>query len=201
MYSWVSLQGRVGRGEPAPPRRRGAAARVLGPYHLSPHQEAELRHVFDYEGSEAGCTASVPRLATLMQHLPPGTRTLLTSSQTVSRKPRYSSRVRFLSYSFPTLYGGEVTTRWTLLSGISSIFSLDLQMILSRYSFLIGLSTVLHYILLLETLVEPAAVEGGRFVADSFLASRRRWSSFPSASSGSGPIRLSRAAGAQSTRR
>src|ERR1035438_576454 len=51
----------------------------------------------------SGMYGLLPRLATLMQHLPPGTRTLLTSSQTLSRKPRYSWRVRFLSYSFPTL--------------------------------------------------------------------------------------------------
>ena len=72
----------------------------------------------------------LPIFARLMHNLPPGTRTRSTSDITLFRNDLYSDNVMSSSYVLPTLYGGDVTARWILLSGSSCMDSLDLQNIL-----------------------------------------------------------------------
>src|SRR3989338_9038616 len=58
-----------------------------------------------------GMYGFLPKFATLIQALPPGTRTRCTSFQILLRNSLYSFNDISSSYSLPTLYGGEVTIK------------------------------------------------------------------------------------------
>jgi hypothetical protein len=102
MYSWVSL--RVGfLGEHQVPQAvegllLAALSQIISPRIRNPRSSMSAMM-----NAWSGIYGLRPRLATLIQARPPGTRTRLTSLQTRFRKARYSARVRFSSYALPTL--------------------------------------------------------------------------------------------------
>ena len=177
MYSWVSLSVGLLADSQLPQAVEGLLLASFAQM-ISPRIRNPSSSMSSMMNACSGMYGLLPRFATLMQHLPPGTRTRSTSAHTLFRNSRYSSRVRSLSYSFPTLYGGEVTMRCTLFSGSSSIFSLDLQRTLSRSRFLTRFSWYSRTPLSpsAESLVEPAC-RSSPSRGLSFRANRRNWSS------------------------